>query len=174
MKLSPKMKHCLVVMGVAGCGKSRLGQAVAQAEQVPMIEGDAFHSAQNLEKMSRGVGLTDADRRGWLDALAAELERHADGAVLSCSALRRRYRDRLREAAPGLRFVFLEIGREAALQRVSDRAGSHFFPAELVDSQLATLEPPLCEPGVLQLDATLPPEILQSRVHDWLRTEERA
>jgi hypothetical protein len=103
------MDKFIVVMGVAGCGKSSLGAALAQAEGLPLVEGDDFHSAANRAKMSQGIALTDADRDGWLDILGEQLQAHPGGMVLTCSALKRRYRDRLRLARPGLRFVFLEI-----------------------------------------------------------------
>lgn len=168
------MSNGLVVMGVAGCGKSSLGAALAQALALPLVEGDDFHPPASVDKMRQGIALTDADRQGWLDRLADELRRHPDGVVLTCSALRRAYRDRLRAASPGLRFAFLEISREAALQRVSARAGAHFFSASLVDSQFATLEPPTGEPGVLRLDATAPLDSLQEQVGAWWRAQETA
>jgi gluconokinase len=163
----------IVIMGVAGCGKSSLGAAVAAAERLPLIEGDDFHSAASREKMSRGIPLTDADRAEWLEILGGQLAAHAGGVVLTCSALKRAYRERLRAAAPGLRFVFLAIERAAAQQRVAAR-GSHFFSASLVDSQFATLESPVGEPGVLPVDALEPLASLQARVGAWLRNEETA
>jgi len=158
-------------MGVAGCGKSSLGAAVAAAEGLPLIEGDDFHSPSSRDKMSRGVPLTDADRAQWLEILGGQLAAHPQGVVLTCSALKRAYRERLRAAAPGLRFVFLEIERAAAQQRVAAR-GSHFFSATLVDSQFATLESPVGEPGVLRVDALDPPQHLQRGVSAWLHPEE--
>jgi gluconokinase len=158
----------LVVMGVAGCGKSSLGAALAAVESLALIEGDDFHSAENRQKMVAGSPLTDADRDGWLDALAAELRRHPAGCVLTCSALKRRYRERLRAAAPGLRFVFMAIGREDAERRVAARAGWHFFNRTLVASQFEALELPEGEPGVLTLDATRPLDALRVDVVRWL------
>ncbi len=149
----------IVVMGVAGCGKSSLGADLARALGLPLVEGDDFHPHANQQKMRDGVPLTDADRAGWLDALAGELAAAPGGTVLTCSALKRAYRDRLRAAAPGLRFVHLVLTREEAQRRVAARA-AHFFPSSLVDSQLSTLESPAGEPGVVELDATLPPEAL--------------
>jgi len=156
-------------MGVSGCGKSSLAQALAQACALPWIEGDDFHSPESRAKMSQGIALTDADRAGWLDTLGAALQRHADGAVLACSALKRAYRERLRARAPGLRFVFLEIAKPEALRRVQARAATHFFSATLVDDQFATLEPPRDEAGVLTVDATLPLAHLQQQVAQWLQ-----
>jgi gluconokinase len=161
----------VVIMGVAGCGKSSLGAAVAAAEGLPLIEGDHFHSAASREKMARGTPLTDSDRAQWLATLGEQLAAHPDGVVLTCSALKRAYRERLREAAPGLRFVFLEINRDAAQRRVASR-GSHFFSASLVESQFATLESPVGEEGVLRADALEPLDRLQRRVSAWLNDKE--
>jgi gluconokinase len=168
-----QMGDRIVIMGVAGCGKSSLGAAVAAAEGLPLIEGDDFHSAASRDKMSRGIPLTDEDRAQWLEVLGAQLAAHAQGVVLTCSALKRAYRERLRAAAPGLRFVFLEIAPDAAQQRVAGR-GSHFFSASLVDSQFATLESPVGEPGVLRVDALEALDHLQRRVGAWLHPETTA
>lgn len=166
------MKASVVIMGVAGCGKSSLGAAVALAEGLPLIEGDDHHSAASRAKMAQGIALTDADREGWLARLGAELQARP-AQVLTCSALRRRYRDVLRQAAPGLRFVFLDISHADAAARVAART-SHFFSSSLVDSQFATLESPVGEPGVLRVDATAPLSQLQAQVSAWLHTKETA
>ena len=164
----------LVVMGVAGCGKSSLGQSLAAALQLPLIEGDDHHSAASRTKMSQGVPLTDADREGWLTQLGQLLQARPEGAVLTCSALKKAYRDRLRAACPSLRFAFLQIDRAQAEARVKARAQTHFFSAALVDSQIATLESPTGEPGVLTLDATLPLSALEQQACAWLTTLEAA
>ena len=161
----------IVIMGVAGCGKSSLGVAVAQQVGMHLIEGDDHHSPESLRKMRQGTALTDADRDGWLAALCHALEKQPAGLVLTCSALKRIYRDRLRQAAPGLRFVYLDINRTQALARVTERAASHFFSISLVDSQFATLEPPTAEHGVLRVDAMAPPAELQAQVCTWLKTQ---
>jgi gluconokinase len=158
----------LVVMGVAGCGKSSLGHALAQAEGLPLIEGDDHHSPASREKMRDGIALTDADRDGWLGALGQLLQAKPEGAVLTCSALKKSYRDRLRAACPALRFAFLDIDRAAAGERVAARLHTHFFSTTLVDSQFATLESPVGEAGVLRLDALLPVAALQVQVSTWL------
>lgn len=159
----------VVIMGVAGCGKSSLGQACATAWSVPLLEGDDFHSSSNVNKMRSGVPLSDGDRAVWLDLLAAELaSRSGSGVVLTCSALRQRYRDQLRAAAPQLRFVFLSLTREQARARVAARA-AHLFPVSLVDSQFDTLEDPSEEPGVLRLDATRPLDELTEAATRWLQ-----
>jgi len=154
-------------MGVAGSGKSTLGAAVAERMGWPMIEGDDFHSEENKARMRTGVPLSDADRAGWLRSLARELQRHPDGSVLTCSALKRTYRDILRDASPRLAFVFLDISEDEALWRVSAR-GQHFFPPELMQSQFAALESPIDEPGVLRLDAGLPLQNLVDQTVEWL------
>jgi len=158
----------LVVMGVAGCGKSSLAAALCETLHWSLIEGDAFHSPQNRARMQAGIALTDADRLGWLHLLGDQLRDHADGAVLSCSALKRRYRDTLRAASPRLRFVFLDIDRAHALARVQARAGDHFFNPGLVESQFEALEPPNGELGVLRVDASRPLSELCATVVDWL------
>lgn len=164
------MEIRLVMMGVAGCGKSSLGAAVARDHALPVIEGDDFHSDASRDKMRRGIALTDADREGWLACLAREMAQCGGGVVLTCSALKRAYRERLRAAAPGLRFVFLDIPPEEARARVAARAGSHFFSLDLVDSQFATLERPTGEPGVLRVDARAPLADLRQQVADWLHS----
>jgi gluconokinase len=164
------MKHSLVVMGVAGCGKSSVGSALARALGAGFVEGDAFHSETNRDKMRRGIALTDADREGWLRTLGGVLRERPGEVVLACSALKRAYRDLLREASPGLRFVFLEIGREEARSRVAARS-SHYFSPALVDSQFAALEVPAGEAGVLRVDAAAPLGSLLAAVRAWLGEE---
>ena len=154
-------------MGVAGCGKSSVAQAVAAVMGLPLVEGDAFHPPANVDKMARGIPLTDVDRRDWLDTLARQLTPERP-VVLTCSALKRVYRDRLRAAAPGLRFAFLRIDRADAVARVSARA-DHFFSPTLVDSQFEALEPPDGEPGVLTLEATRPVAALADGIVRWWR-----
>ncbi|SCK47639.1 gluconokinase [Variovorax sp. HW608] len=158
----------LVVMGVSGCGKSSLGAALARELALPLIEGDDFHAPESVRKMRAGIALTDADRAGWLDRLGRELGGHAAGAVLTCSALKRDYRERLRAARPGLRFVFMALSRQEAERRVAERAAVHMFPASLVANQFATLESPVGEPGVLAVDATAPIPQLVAQVRAWI------
>jgi gluconokinase len=157
----------LVVMGVSGCGKSRVGAAIAERLGLPLVEGDDFHSEANRVLMRDGIPLTDAHRADWLGRLGAELALRPGGAVLTCSALKQSYRDRLRAASPGLRFAWLDLDRASAEARVAQRS-SHFFPARLVETQFEALEAPLDEPGVLRLDALLPPEALAERVVRWI------
>lgn len=153
-------------MGVAGSGKSTLAAQVAQRVQRPWLEGDAFHSDTSRRKMAEGEPLTDADRAHWLACLGGEL-RQQPGVLLTCSALKRSYREQLRATSPGLRFAFLDIDRAEAGRRVRTRGG-HFFAASLIDSQFETLEPPTGEPGVLRLDAQRPLGELADEVARWL------
>jgi len=162
--------RAVVVMGVAGCGKSTVGAALCERIGARMIEGDAFHPASNVRKMSAGIPLDDADRAGWLVRLGEELAKTVaagDTAVLACSALKHRYRDTLRAAVPELGFVYLELTPAEAAERVSHRPG-HFMPASLIDSQFSDLEPPTGEPRVLSLCATdSPPSIVDAVVAWW-------
>lgn len=139
-------------MGVAGCGKSTFGQALAKACALPWIEGDDFHSAQAKAKMAAGRPLDDSDRAGWLQTLVQQIKNHPQGCVIGCSALKCSYRDVLRKAGD-VRFAYLRLTREEAQRRVSSRAG-HFFSETLVASQFATLEDPSAESDVIVLDAT--------------------
>lgn len=157
----------LVVMGVSGCGKSRVGAAIAGRLGLPLIEGDEFHSDVNRGLMREGIALTDAHRADWLDQLGMALAHSPGGAVLTCSALKAAYRDRLRAASPGLRFAWLDLDPIAAEARVAQRA-AHFFPAGLVATQFDALEPPLDEPGVLRLDALHAPDVIAERVVCWI------
>jgi len=158
----------IVVMGVAGCGKSEVGQRLAAALRLPLIEGDTFHPRSNIEKMKSGVPLNDDDRAGWLDTLARELAKRPQGAVLTCSALKKSYRDRLRVGVASLKFVHLSLPIEEAQRRVASRPG-HFMPPSLVESQFAALEDPSGEPGVVVVDATLPLDEVAARAVAALR-----
>ena len=166
----------IVVMGVSGCGKSTLGKDIARAFGCPFLEGDAFHPAANVAKMAGGTPLDDADRWPWLDALGAALGRAAQEqgrAVAACSALKRAYRDRLRQAAEvPLRLICLHGDRAVLWARMQART-DHYMPASLLDSQLATLELPAAEEGALLLDLDATPEILLGRALDFLRATDR-
>ena len=158
----------IVVMGVAGSGKSAVGSRLAAALGLPLIEGDSFHPPANIAKMRQGLPLDDADRAGWLQVLGEQLAAHEDGAVLACSALKRAYRDRLRAAAPGLRFVHLALTLQQAQARVAARSG-HFYPPALVASQFEALEDPAGEPGVTTVDAMLPLDEVVRRANSTMR-----
>lgn len=141
----------IVVMGVSGAGKSVVGAALAAALGVAFGEGDAFHPAANVAKMAAGTPLTDADRAPWLAAVADWMAAHPQ-AVVACSALKRAYRDRLRQGVPGACFVLLAVPPTQLRQRVRDRRG-HFMPPALLDSQLATLEPFGADEHAVAIDA---------------------
>jgi gluconokinase len=139
-------------MGVAGAGKSTLAAELARRTGSVLIEGDEHHLDASKAKMRAGIPLDDADREPWLDRLGDLMAAEAS-VVLTCSALKRRYRDRLRARVPSLKFVFIDIDRVLAGERVAARP-THFFPASLLDSQFAALESPLGEPGVVTVPAS--------------------
>jgi carbohydrate kinase (thermoresistant glucokinase family) len=150
----------LIVAGPSGSGKTTVGALLAGRLHWPFVDADSFHSPANIEKMRRGQPLTDADRWPWLQAIATWLdERIAAGesAVVTCSALRRAYRDLLLRGRPEARLVFLLADRETLARRLTGRHG-HFFPERLLDSQLADLEVPDAEENVLVVAAEGPPE----------------
>jgi gluconokinase len=157
-------KGIYVVMGVSGSGKSLVGAGLARALGVDFVEGDQYHSAENIERMSRGIPLTDDDRARWLRSLAARIRDAKDsdsGLVISCSALKRSYRDILRAGAPELRFVFLKGGRELVAQRLAARKG-HFMPPSLLESQFTTLEEPMPDEDAWVCDIRQSPQDLVS------------
>jgi gluconokinase len=130
----------VVVMGVSGSGKSTVGAALAQRLRAPFADADDFHPEANVAKMTAGHPLDDDDRRPWLEAIGAWLADHEQGGVMTCSALKRAYRDQLRSHAPDTVFVHLHGERDVITRRQATRPG-HFMPASLLDSQFATLEP---------------------------------
>ena len=157
----------VVVMGVAGCGKSAVGQRIAAQLNLPLIEGDDFHPASNIAKMQQGVALTDADRVDWLRMLGVELASRTNGAVLTCSALKADYRHTLRQSVSRLYFVHLAITQAESLRRVANRPG-HFYPPSLVASQFETLQDPTREPDVLVLDGAMSVDALAAQAAAWL------
>ncbi len=161
----------VIIMGVAGCGKSSLAQAIAQDARFELVEGDDLHSQFCRDKMKAGQALTDEDRAGWLMRIGQTLSQGDRAKILTCSALRRAYRDQLRAAAPGLRFVYIDISIQAARERLLARP-NHFFPPALIDSQFATLESPIGEPGVLRVDAQDSIEQMLTQVSVWLASKE--
>ena len=130
----------IVVMGVSGSGKSTVGAALAQRLRVPFADADDFHPEANIAKMTAGHALDDDDRRPWLDSIGEWLAAHADGGVMSCSALKRTYRDQLRQHCPDVDFLHLAGTPEVIGRRQASRPG-HFMPASLLASQFETLEP---------------------------------
>jgi len=159
----------IVVMGVSGCGKSTVGAALAEALGLRFVEGDALHPPRNVALMAAGTPLTDDDRRDWLQAVAATLaEAKDDGVVVSCSALKRSYRDLLRDSAPDLKLVHLRGEPALLAQRLNERKG-HYMPPSLLQSQLDTLEPPAADETVFTADVSEPPSELVAHLLHRLR-----
>lgn len=165
----------VIVMGASGAGKTTIGRALAERLDAPFLDADDFHPEANIRKMASGVPLDDADRRPWLERLRVEIRERldtGDAAVLACSALKRSYRDVLRGAGPGRRrkdgpiFVHLDVPRDELRARLERRAagGEHFMPPGLVESQLATLEPPEPEEGAIVVDAGAAPGEVVERI----------
>ena len=157
-------------MGVAGVGKTHVGSLLAAALGVPFLEGDQLHPPANVRKMAHGIPLTDADRLPWLNTIAARIaaaRRAGTGIVVSCSALKRAYRDLLRAADPALQFVHLTGDRELIARRLATRVG-HFMPASLLDSQLATLEMPGPDEHAWTFDVSETPERIVARIEQQL------
>lgn len=146
-------------MGVSGCGKSTIGRALADGLGCEFVEGDDLHPATNVARMAAGIALTDEDREGWLAELAALLAQAHDaqrGLVLSCSALKRRYRDQLRSACSDMQLLYLQGEASLLAQRLSARTG-HYMPASLLPSQLQALEPPQPDEQALSISIQLAP-----------------
>ncbi|MFD5475712.1 gluconokinase [Streptomyces sp. NPDC127105] len=155
--------HVVVVMGVAGTGKTTIGPLLAARLGVPYAEGDDFHPRANIDRMTAGIPLRDEDRWPWLDAIGAWAHGRAGlGGVVSSSALKRSYRDRLRAAAPGVVFVHLTGDRKLIEDRMAQRQG-HFMPTALLDSQFATLEPLQRDERGVDVDVSGSPEEITAR-----------
>ncbi|KAK6511914.1 hypothetical protein TWF481_000818 [Arthrobotrys musiformis] len=162
-KQTEPLRHIWVVTGPAGCGKSSVAAFLAQALELPYIEGDDYHPPENVKKMSDGIPLTDEDRWGWLDTLrhkaSEELESGAMGCVVTCSALKRRYRDFIRQVGQAevgivVRFVYLRADVDLLIQRVKARK-NHFMKDDMVRSQFVALEEPdSTEPDVVSVDVS--------------------
>jgi gluconokinase len=157
----PIAPQAVIVMGASGCGKSSVGEALASCLELPFIEGDGLHPESNVAKMAAGTPLTDEDRWPWLTVIGkriADALESGEGIIVSCSALKKIYREHLCAATGGrLTFVYLDGSRELLGRRMGARTG-HFMPLTLLDSQLATLEVPTGEPGVVTVSIDQPVE----------------
>ena len=157
-----KACKCIVVMGVSGCGKSTVGSAVANHLRVPFLDADDFHSSANRKKMERGIPLTDADRMPWLELLAKELTNHSmsKGAVLACSALKKKYRDKLKSPDGNTYFVYLKGELGLISERMKRR--DHFMPVTLLQSQFDALEEPTeSEAITISIEQTVDEQVKQ-------------
>ncbi|MER7001962.1 gluconokinase [Dactylosporangium sp. NPDC000555] len=154
-----------VVMGVAGAGKTTVGALLAARLGWRYAEADDFHPAANVAKMAAGIPLTDADREPWLAAIGHWIDERADAGepgVVTCSGLKRAYRDRLRRDRPQVRMVFLEGSPELITRRLAARHG-HFMRVEMLDSQFAALEPPAPDEAATEVSVESPPsEIVEA------------
>lgn len=147
----------IVVMGVAGCGKSTVGAALAEHFGADFLDGDSLHPQSNIDKMASGTPLNDEDRAPWLAEIGRRFPASDSALVIACSALKRSYRDIIRSADPSVVFVHLHGTRELLNARMNARPG-HFMPASLLDSQLSTLEPLQADEAGLELDIDQPVE----------------
>ncbi|MEZ7135345.1 gluconokinase [Komagataeibacter sp. SM21] len=153
----------LIVMGVSGCGKSTVAHLIAERLGWPVIEGDDLHTENNIDLMSRGIPLTDADRAPWLDRIADQVKvwgAQRQCGIVTCSSLKREYRERIANGSQDVCFVYLKGSKEDIAPRLQQRTG-HFMPATMLDSQFETLEEPdMHEEVVMALDVTAPQEHL--------------
>lgn len=170
----PVLPKRWVVMGVSGSGKSSVARQLAERLGIQFVEGDDDHPPENIAKMASGQPLNDADRQGWLAVLRDRIRRAADqgqSLVLTCSALKRRYRDMLREGDPELMFVHLHGDRELIESRMQSRS-RHFMPASLLDSQLRDLEPLGEDERAVRLDIKHSPDELADQAIQHARDKE--
>lgn len=156
----------VIIMGVSGCGKSSVGQAIARQTGWQFIEGDDLHSDANRAKMASGTPLNDEDRWPWLDALAnagRKIDSEGGSVIIACSALKQIYRERLSRAGDDVRFIHLSGDSATILERMQARQ-DHYMPPGLLNSQLATLEPPATSENARTFDITLTVNEIASQV----------
>jgi gluconokinase len=171
MAIQPVIQPVIVVMGVAGSGKTTVGALLAGRLGWPYAEADNFHPQSNVDKMAAGHPLNDADRKPWLEAIGRWIdERGAAGepGIVSCSGLKRAYRDLLRDGRPEVRLVFLQGSRELIMRRLVARHG-HYMKADMLDSQFADLEEPGPDEGVLVVSVEQTPEEIVDQIMSGLR-----
>jgi gluconokinase len=165
-------KAAAVVMGVASCGKTSVGLALAEKLGAEFVEGDKLHPQSNIDKMSAGIALTDEDRWPWL-SLVGEAVRGSSGKLVSCSALKKSYRQQIMKSAERpVWFVFLSGSRTMLERRIAARK-HHFMPPSLLDSQLATLELPGPEERAKRFDISLPVDTIVQQAAEWLLQQDR-
>ncbi len=160
----------IIVMGVSGSGKSTVGEKLAEALHLPFLEGDSLHPKSNVDKMASGIPLQDEDRWPWLDKIGERMATAEQRLIVSCSSLKKSYRERLRAAVGGqLAFVFLDGSFEVLHEHMGHRTG-HFMPVTMLESQLATLESPVGEPLVFRADVVDPIEKIVAESLEWFRS----
>lgn len=160
----------IIVMGVSGSGKSTVGEKLAEALHLPFLEGDSLHPKSNVDKMASGIPLQDEDRWPWLYKIGERMAAAEQGLIVSCSSLKRSYRDRLRAVVGGkLAFLFLDGSFEVLHEHMGHRTG-HFMPVTMLESQLATLESPVGEPLVFRADVVDPIEKIVAESLEWVRS----
>jgi carbohydrate kinase (thermoresistant glucokinase family) len=161
---------CFVVMGVSGCGKSTVGDAVAKSCGMTFVDGDDLHPAANIEKMTQGIPLTDQDRAPWLAIVGQTLANGVGPTIIGCSALKRKYRDLIREqVSETVCFVHLDAAQDVLAERVNSRPG-HFMPPKLLDSQFAILERLSTEECGVEIDISKPLEDVIVAAENYVRT----
>ena len=160
----------IIVMGVSGSGKTTIGENLAKALDLAFLEGDSLHPKSNVEKMSAGIPLEDDDRWPWLDKIGERLSAASNGIIISCSSLKKSYRDRMRKAAGGpLLFVFLDGSFEVLHEHMGHRTG-HFMPVSMLESQIKTLESPVGEPLVFRADVADSVEEIVGQALSWIES----
>jgi gluconokinase len=163
-----EMVRYAIIMGVAGCGKTSVGEGLSRLTGIRFMDGDALHSKENIAKMSDGIPLTDADRWPWLEAIGHEFAQSTEPLVIGCSALKRSYRDKIRHhAGAPVCFIHLTGSREVIGQRMQNRR-DHFMPPTLLDSQFATLEPPGTDEESTAIDIDQPLYAIVTRAARYL------
>jgi gluconokinase len=158
--------HVIVLMGVTSVGKTTVGRILAERLSARFAEGDGYHPPENVAKMQSGTPLDDRDRWPWLEQIALDMKgwlKAGDTAIVTCSALKRSYRDVLRRAGSGVRFVHLKGDPDLLRRRMEARKG-HYMPPSLLPSQLAILESPDGEQDIVEIDVTGPPEMVATQV----------
>jgi gluconokinase len=171
--MAVKSPLVIVLMGVSGCGKSTTGMALSRQLGWPFRDADSFHPPANVAKMSRGVPLTDEDRWPWLDAIAQWIDERCvtgEHGIVSCSALKRIYRDRIAGAREKVRLVYLKGDKGLIGQRLRARK-NHFMPASLLDSQFTTLQEPAAEEGALNVSVAMSPRRVAGTIIETLGLE---
>ena len=163
------MRKHVVIMGVSSCGKSTVGELLAQHTGLPFQDGDDMQPAANIEKMASGQALDDDDRKPWLESIGRFLADQEDGAIVGCSALKHSYRELIRAAAPDTVFVHLHGSYDLLKERMSKRSG-HFMPVSLLDSQFETLEELRPEEAGVVLDVSARPEELAAAAAKYLQS----